>query len=256
LCIFNEGGFGVSISDGLLIPNSPMTGLNIEQSVLNDHIEHYLENSSTLTFWKDKHGKYLGSNTLFATTNKVSLDDVKSMNDFDFGWGDSEVGLIQRNDKVIMQTGKQKSFVETCIVGAERKQYLSHKSPLRAKNGKILGVLAISVPIDVSTLSNELPEVKEFSAQSLLLNKIKAEEFSYSLTKRQLDCLFLLTKGMTIKQIANELQLSPRTVGHYLEAIKIKLDCYSRYDLIQRGLQDKYIQSKIQIQGQVATNNK
>ncbi len=34
-----------------------------------------------------------------------------------------------------------------------------------------------------------------------------------------------LLNGMTLKQIAKKLNLSPRTVEHHLEYIKIKLEC-------------------------------
>ena len=66
-----------------------------------------------------------------------------------------------------------------------------------------------------------------------------------NLTKRQLDCLFYLVKGMTIKEIAAMLSLSHRTIEHYIEAIKQKLECNSRSDLICRGLQMSEIKNKL-----------
>ena len=56
------------------------------------------------------------------------------------------------------------------------------------------------------------------------------------LTKRQADCLFYLTRGMTSKQIAKQLQLSPKTIEHYLINVKAKLDCNNRAELITKGL--------------------
>ncbi|HEY8659547.1 MAG TPA: LuxR C-terminal-related transcriptional regulator, partial [Hanamia sp.] len=66
-----------------------------------------------------------------------------------------------------------------------------------------------------------------------------------TLTKRQEDCLFYLAQGFTIKKIAHTLSLSPRTIEHYLENIKVKLNCYSRDELIQHAFRSTYFQEKI-----------
>jgi DNA-binding CsgD family transcriptional regulator len=55
------------------------------------------------------------------------------------------------------------------------------------------------------------------------------------LSTRQLECLFYLIKGMTMKQISHELNLSPKTIEHYLENIKIKFNCSSRSELLAKA---------------------
>ncbi|WP_019215119.1 response regulator transcription factor [Legionella tunisiensis] len=65
------------------------------------------------------------------------------------------------------------------------------------------------------------------------------------LTKRQMDCLYHLVKGMTIKQIANTLNLSPKTVEHYLDAVKVKLKCRNRAELITVALQMPAIREQL-----------
>jgi len=60
---------------------------------------------------------------------------------------------------------------------------------------------------------------------------------NHNLTKRQLDCLLYLVKGLTIKQIGCELMLSPKTVEHYLDAVKTKLNCHTRSELIEKAFQ-------------------
>jgi LuxR family quorum-sensing system transcriptional regulator SolR len=64
------------------------------------------------------------------------------------------------------------------------------------------------------------------------------------LTDRQVDCLYYLMNGMTAKQIAKRLNLSPRTVENHLEAIKVKMNCYSRIELFQKGQELKIICKK------------
>jgi len=51
---------------------------------------------------------------------------------------------------------------------------------------------------------------------------------SETLTQRELDILKMVTKGLSNKEIANELSLSARTVQRHLESIFIKLQVGSR----------------------------
>ena len=67
------------------------------------------------------------------------------------------------------------------------------------------------------------------------------------LTERQLDCLFYLVQGMTIREIAEILSLSARTVEHYLEAVKAKLGCKNRSQLIAKAFKMDIIRDKINL---------
>lgn len=53
------------------------------------------------------------------------------------------------------------------------------------------------------------------------------------LTARQLDCVRLLVKGYSMKMIAQELNISPRTVESYVEQIKVKTQTYSKGELVK-----------------------
>lgn len=52
------------------------------------------------------------------------------------------------------------------------------------------------------------------------------------LTQRQLICLKLLAQGMNMREIGEHLNLSRRTVEHYIGTIKKKLNCDNRMELI------------------------
>jgi DNA-binding NarL/FixJ family response regulator len=54
------------------------------------------------------------------------------------------------------------------------------------------------------------------------------------LTKREQECGYYLTRGFSMKEIANALNISPRTVECYIINIKQKLNCYKRSDIVQK----------------------
>lgn len=59
-------------------------------------------------------------------------------------------------------------------------------------------------------------------------------ELSLQFSKRQADCINLALKGKTAKEIARELNLSPRTVEEHLTIVKNKLDCLNKIQLISK----------------------
>lgn len=52
------------------------------------------------------------------------------------------------------------------------------------------------------------------------------------LTPREYDCLRVLREGKTIKEIARDMGLSPRTVEFYLKNLKVKFGCKSKTELL------------------------
>jgi len=71
--------------------------------------------------------------------------------------------------------------------------------------------------------------LEEISIKSLVL---KANEKKIHLTKRELLCLRLLAIGKTMKEIGNELSISPRTVESHLNVIKAKTGMIFKNQLI------------------------
>jgi len=57
-----------------------------------------------------------------------------------------------------------------------------------------------------------------------------------NLTEKQENCLFLLVRGKTVKEIAKILNISPRTVEGHLEAIKIKMNCKYKSEIIEHAI--------------------
>lgn len=85
-----------------------------------------------------------------------------------------------------------------------------------------------------------LPENITFS--SAKKEKLNAIEYSSNinttlfnlLSPQQTKCFTYLCKGMTSKDIAEKMQLSPRTIEHYIASMKIKLNCKNTKELIAK----------------------
>jgi DNA-binding CsgD family transcriptional regulator len=74
---------------------------------------------------------------------------------------------------------------------------------------------------------------KFYDATKLKKFTLHKGDRKFSLSLRELQCLHLLSKGSTSKDIANLLHLSFRTVEHYLSNIRLKVDCDDKAELIK-----------------------
>lgn len=200
--------------------------MNLFKNILNIDIEksldiNYIKDFPCHFYLKNLKGKYIGGNDYLAQDVGFKQgNDLIGYTDYDL-WP-RNIKLIHANDQKVVAQQKSLIFYESGIRANNTLiRVISHKAPLRARNNKIIGNIGLSIILD-----------------SLL----KEEKL---LTKRQLDCLFYLVKGMTAKQIAKKLDLSHRTIEHYIDAIKIKLKCENRRDLISKGLTMQIIRERL-----------
>lgn len=205
---------------------------NFRHIVIKD-IDNAFETIPASIYCKDKKGRYLDCNKIFlSVSDSKSNSDVIGNSDFDLIWS-KHASTMYTNDLAIIKTGKPESFVEQANDRSNHSIfYLSYKAPLRLNSKKIVGVVGFSFPLDKSLLENHFQNSKNNFLNPHGNNK-------YNLTKRQIECLHYLARGMTMKQIAKVLSLSPKTIEHHFDAIKNKIGCTSRYELIQIALDIK-----------------
>ncbi|MDR3478364.1 MAG: LuxR C-terminal-related transcriptional regulator [Gammaproteobacteria bacterium] len=165
-------------------------------------------------FWKDLKSKYIASNNRLAIdVGLTKSSDVIGYYDQDF-WPNC-AAQAKENDLKVLKNNQHTIFFESGNLKDGRKvDAVSYKTPWLSQSGKIIGIQALSVISIEPSFTHE----------------------TNGLTKRQIDCLYHLVCGMSIKHIAKTLLLSPRTVEHYIETIKQKMQCNSRSELISNAL--------------------
>jgi len=92
-------------------------------------------------------------------------------------------------------------------------------------------------------VNHQLPandSVKDFLDMTTLNNFKTNNNIDLKISKRQSLCLFLITQGKTVKEIGRLLDISPRTVEHYINQLKYQLGCHSKNELINY-LSDDFI---------------
>lgn len=141
-------------------------GISTDITALKDN-EFTLENIIALMpgniYWMDKNHVFLGCNN-----NQLKTLGLRSRADF---IGQTYDGLLEPNDtekvrKVnskVVETGKPQSLEELGLDEFGNKAiYLTTKSPLRNNNGKVIGMVGVSVDItDLKEIERELEEAKE-----------------------------------------------------------------------------------------------
>lgn len=123
---------------------------------------------------------------------------------------ESDANLYILNNESVMRAGRPIDFFEKTTLDNSVIHLRTHKSPLKNRKGKVIGIIGISVPTDINH------DLKLLSPQ-------------------QLKCLQFLMKGMSAKDIAKNMHLSTRTVEHYLSDIRLKLRCKNSKELIAFG---------------------
>lgn len=171
-------------------------------------------------------------------------------------------------DQIIIQNGSEVTLLDIhTYANDETKILLTKKAPFYEGN-ELKGIICYCTelhPDAFSKISATLiqSDKKYYPAnskeRSYMLDFSPKEK---NLSERELECVFHLLRGRSMKEIGKELNISPRTVETHLEKIKVKLNCRNKSDIFDYGLAEgylNYIPSKIlsqNISGIIHTTNK
>lgn len=195
-------------------------------------------------YWKDLKGVHLGCNEYTTLdTGLSSVNDYIGLTIFDISENE-RAKIIQQTDKQVMKSGLPHYLVESS--GSKNSSpglYISVKAPLLNKHAKVHGLIGISFRIEnlqyssiASSLTNMQFIHEKDTSNNLILNHSTVNYLlkHYSLTKKETEILLYLCQGKSAKEIAKIITISHRTVETHTEHIKEKLDCHSKYQLLDK----------------------
>ncbi|WP_428829128.1 helix-turn-helix transcriptional regulator [Legionella shakespearei] len=86
---------------------------------------------------------------------------------------------------------------------------------------------------DSIKLNDSQPDLSTIKNQSQIIHYLGK---SIKFTKREMDCLHLLSSGYTAKEVAIKFGLSPRTIENHINNIKFKFGLNRKPDIIKAFL--------------------
>ncbi len=142
-------------------------------------------------------------------------------------------------------TNRAKTEFLLAIVNELREEVLGkEKTPSKQLLSRLVNDIEQFARYDLNKDSSLLESVERVPSRLAVTKKqinsndlLRAHKM-LGLSKRESECAYYLTRGMTMKLIAKTMDLSPRTVEFYIENIKDKLSCNSRSELIAKMFEE------------------
>ena len=109
---------------------------------------------------------------------------------------------------------------------------LTMKFPWYGQRNEIIGVFGCSIILGRHSLADSLEHITKLGLLSHTLPGMEIEN-AY-LSKREQECLYHYVRGKSAREISHILPLSKRTIEHYLENVKLKLNVSKKSELIDK----------------------
>jgi len=146
--------------------------------------------------------------------------------------------LVKNNMEVLTARSSRIVQEDVLLSSGVTQEYLSIKSPLYNENSKLIGIFGISILLGEHNIAESLLHVTKLGMLNPARFPVSASRKSemtntaYTFSKRERECLFYLSRAKTSKEIAAILNISIRTIEHYIDNIKTKIGIASRSELI------------------------
>lgn len=137
------------------------------------YLDHIISFMPGHVYWLDKNNVYLGCNDLQAKNlNLASRNDIVGKTNFDL-IGATAATLNNELNTKVMHTGASHIAEEISDTILGKRNFLSHKAPLRNIQGEVIGVLGVS--LDITARKKAEKELKEAKEKAELTSQVKTE---------------------------------------------------------------------------------
>lgn len=180
------------------------------------NLDAIVENAPATIFVKDLSGRYLYANRQFEVTTGVSPEKALGRTDFDL-FPEARAAAYRDDDLRTLQGDSPLRFENPVLVQGTERLFSSVKFRVRGQE-EVVGVCGISV--DITDVSQVDPEAtgKPQSRADAFFGRLLA-----SLTPQEVRVLDLVATGLSDREIAEKLSLSPGTVRHHVSHLLKKL---------------------------------
>ena len=163
-----------------------------------------------------------------------SENDAIAKTVHDIAKRETSARIIENNKTILRNQAMQ--IIEETILRKDDITFsgISIKFPWYERN-KLVGIFGCSFAIDsIQSYTKVLTLITKAGLFNLLASFLKVSESNYYLSNREKEIISYLIRGKTAREIADKLNLSKRTVEHYLENIKAKTQSESKSELVDK----------------------
>ncbi|MAZ78036.1 MAG: hypothetical protein CMF39_05105 [Legionellaceae bacterium] len=199
-----------------------------------------------IVVWMNLNEEYLGINPLLAKLQGYKGHD-KALGKTCFDMPSPAVEMADHfsmQERFIMNTGLEKQYFTVVEFSNGQNIFVVAKKPLIDDQNNVIGLFVQGVNVTNKSLLKVSSDLTYMDQGVVKKNKYHQFEYEIldqlnnNLTPREVDCLFLLVRGRTTKEIANFLSLAAKTVDRHIENIRLKLGCRNRNEIIYTAFQN------------------
>lgn len=197
--------------------------------------------------WKDKASRFLKASKETAQLFGFQKpDDLLGLSDFDIR-GDA-VNSAERwikQDQLVLKTQKPITKIEISgYSDGVAVPLLLKKAPFYDDSQNLLGVFCECIELPLS-IAHQLHQSQCHGLPLDACTEIEYRFEDFGLSRKESECLYFTIRGHTAKSIADRHNRSVKTIEKHLSAIKSKMACRSKQDLIEKcidlGLQNSVL---------------
>ncbi|MBU0744420.1 MAG: LuxR C-terminal-related transcriptional regulator [Gammaproteobacteria bacterium] len=210
-------------------------------------IENFFKFGDKLHFaWKDLNSAFLGCSDFLGEESGLTPSNLIGLTDRDLIWG-SRADQYRKDEEMVLNSRSTRFIYEPLKTVEGEVSLITFKTPLISSSGLIEGIFAVAFALEKNSLLEvtKLINYLGILTPDKMLSHLSDQTITKHLSKREQECLFYLTQGKGIKEIAKLLTLSPRTIETHIDNIKSKLHCHSRSSLISKVMDPRYSYEKI-----------
>lgn len=199
---------------------------------ISNYPVHFFANtiSGVILAANDLQAEYFGNSSVSDFLGKCYFDLISK----------AEAETLVDNNIITMNSAAPQLFREIGLGN----ECLTGKTRLFNIRNHAIGVGGIAFYLHQIPLKDIVILMKQLVCLNIITDVVKSDYVSNisrlkQLSDRERECVHHLIRGMTYKEIANVLEISPRTVEGHIENIKNKLGCYSRSDIFSAIFESK-----------------